>query len=463
MAIKSISMQVKISNIGVTSDKISGRGGLFFILRYIENIHIYQLFEKYFVFLKSSQKGLSFTQFLKQVFAFFIDGTDMSMTSFDRRKSDEAYTALLENTSKQMASSHQIKRFFRKFIPVGNWLFRKILLHLFIWRLRIEQPNIIILFGDTMVLNNDDADKRQGVEPTYKRKKGFHPMQISWGPYLVDALFRTGSVHCNHGTDFIKAVTRLTQAIRKKYRDVPIILLSDSGFMDDDNFCFFEEHLKIHYICSGKFYDDIKQYVTQLPVHTFSTYNQFWQYIEFGNRLKSWETFRRCIFTTLTTEENGQMILEFARPDNLIYTNIGQNKLLDEKLIQAGGQKYLSPEGIIELNHQKGKGELVHRSEKEFATKEQLPFEQLGMNRAYYYFMVISHFLYEAYKRDVAYDILPVTSYPNTFRRVLVDFAAKIVSNGGKRILKVTQHIFDKLNIQGLWVRIGTPQPVLLI
>ena len=59
------------------------------------------------------------------------------------------------------------------------------------------------------------------VEPTYKQKQGFQSFQISWKGYLVDAIFRTGSVHGNHGTEFKKARARLTLAIRKNYRDVP--------------------------------------------------------------------------------------------------------------------------------------------------------------------------------------------------------------------------------------------------
>jgi hypothetical protein len=51
--------QIKISKVGVTHDKISGRGGIYFVLRYIENISFYQLFEKFFSFLKGSAKGLS--------------------------------------------------------------------------------------------------------------------------------------------------------------------------------------------------------------------------------------------------------------------------------------------------------------------------------------------------------------------------------------------------------------------
>jgi hypothetical protein len=460
MNTKSHTKQVKISKIEITSDKISGRGGLFFFLKYIEKIGFYHHIETLFDSLKGSTKGLKYFQFTKQMFAHFMDGTDMSMTGFDRRKNDEAYAALLENTPSQMASSHQIKRMFRKFIFIGNRIFRSVLLELFIWRLTVEQPKVIILFGDTVVFDNNDARKREGVKPTYKSRKGFHPLQISWGPYIVDALFRSGDVHSNHGTDFIKTVSRLTQAIRTRYRDVPIILLTDSAFMDDHNFRFFEERLKIHYICVGKLYADIKNYILALPFDNFNIYNQMWDYVEFANRLKSWSKFRRVIFTSQRTGDTGQILLEFARPDTILYTNIGQDNKLDEKLIRAGGEEYLKSTKIIELNHSRGKGELVHRSQKEYSVKERLPFERFGMNRAYYYFMLMSHFLYEAYKRDVTNDILPVVSYPNTFRRMMIDFAVKVVTKGRVIILKVSQTIYDSLNIRELWERILNQQPV---
>jgi hypothetical protein len=82
--------------------------------------------------LKTSSKGLTCLQFIKQVVAFFIDGTDMAMTSFDLRKNDKAYANLLENTTDDLATSHQIKRFFQKFNLIGNRLIRTILLELFI-------------------------------------------------------------------------------------------------------------------------------------------------------------------------------------------------------------------------------------------------------------------------------------------------------------------------------------------
>lgn len=57
-------------------------------------------------------------------------------------------------------------------------------------------------------------------------------MEISWGPYVIDAIFRSGSVHGNYGRDVIDTLSRLVRTIRKKYQDVPIIVQSDSGFMD---------------------------------------------------------------------------------------------------------------------------------------------------------------------------------------------------------------------------------------
>ncbi len=97
MAKKSVSTQAKITKIDVTTEKVSGRGGMFFFLRYVENIIFYPLFEKSFGFLRASAKWLPIYQFIKQLLDHFIDGTDMSMSSFDRRKCDESYAAILEN------------------------------------------------------------------------------------------------------------------------------------------------------------------------------------------------------------------------------------------------------------------------------------------------------------------------------------------------------------------------------
>ncbi len=38
------------------------------------------------------------------MFAHFIDGADMSISSFDKKKTDKGYAAVLENTKNDMAS-----------------------------------------------------------------------------------------------------------------------------------------------------------------------------------------------------------------------------------------------------------------------------------------------------------------------------------------------------------------------
>lgn len=460
-------IQSKITKIEITNDKMSSRGGLAFFLRYVEQIGFYRLTDKILGHLRVSSKGLSLYQFMKQMLAYFIDGTYMSMESFNDKKNDSGYTALLENKAESMGSSHQMKRFFRKLMDnnIGNTIYRKILHKLFLWRLHIEKPAIIILGADTMVMDNNDAQKREGVEPTYKKKKGYQPLHISWGSYLIDIVFRSGSCHSNHGTDFIDSIEEIVKLIREDYNaDVPIIVVCDSGFLDDKAFTYFEEILKIGYIIAGKMYNDIKDYIKEVPADEYTKFkgNGIWNYIELGNKLKCWNKFRRTIFTTLESDEKGQIILDFARPDTILYTNLGQDAEFIEQLRKIGKDALLTADSIISLAHQRGKDELIHRSIKELATKEQLPFQHIGMNRSYYYLLALSHFLFESYKRDVTCDVFPINSYPNTFRRQLIDFAVKIVSHGGEIILKVTNEVKERLNIYKLWEQCHNQQVLMV-
>lgn len=458
----------KIDKIEITNDVISGRGGLALFMRYVEQTQFYNVIQGILGHIKTSKKGLSLFQFIKQMIAFIINGTYMSISSFDKYKQDAGYAAVLENKPEEMASSHQIKRFFRKLMnnKITNAIYRKILHELFIWRLLIEKPSIIILGTDTMVLDNDDAQKREGVEPTYKKKKGFQPLHISWGPYLIDVLFRSGSKHSNHGKDLINCTTDIVKLIRKRYNpNIPIILVADSGFCDQKNFEYFEEKLGIFYIITSKIYKDIKQYLNQVDYSVFRKFNKngTWSYLEFGNTLKSWKKFRRAIFTTLETDENGQFCLEFVKTDMLIYTNIGLDSKMTQQLIDAGGEDFLEADSIIAAAHQRGCDELIHRSIKELAEKEQLPFEKFEMNKGYYYLLVFVHILFESYKRDVTADLLPIVSYPTTFRRQLIDFAAKIVTHSGQIILKVTTSIYNRLKILELWERCQSPPVIMQI
>ena len=195
----------------------------------------------------------------KQIFVWFFDGTSRHLSYFDELAKDKGYAGTIEQAPEHMASSHAIKRFFKSFSIFKVWLFRKVLQRLFLWRLNIKKPQVIFLDMDTMVMDNDDADVREGVGPTYKKKKGFQPLQVSWERFIIDAVFRGGIRHSNYADTVVKTITHLVNLIREHYRqDAIIVLQCDSGFFDQKNFQSFEK-LGIFYICSARITDDIKK------------------------------------------------------------------------------------------------------------------------------------------------------------------------------------------------------------
>ena len=453
------SSEPTIDRIDITRDTLTGRGGLSLFVRYLRNIELYPHLQRLFGSMRRSSKGVSIESLFKQLFCFFLDGTSLHLVRFDTLKRDSGYAAAIETEPQNMASSHAIKRFFGAFSWYRIWLFRPLLKQLFGWRLRVEQPEVIVLGIDTMPMDNGSAKKREGVEPTYKKGvKGFAPLHLTWGPYLIDAVLRGGSKHCNHGDTVVNMVGHVVRFIRKHYRrDVPILLRMDAGFYDQKLFKFFEE-LEIGYISGGKLYADSKAYLGAWDPAGWQRYendHQIWEYVEFADCRGSWQRFRRAIFTTALSDE-GQLLLNFARPDTIIYTNLGRGETIDTLLEKAGHADLVKTARIIEIYHDRGRDELVHRALKEFGTQI-LPFHQFRMNAAFYATMLLAFFLYEAFKRDVCSEVIPVDCYPNTLRRMVIDTAAKIIRTGGEIILKVTGATWEALKIDDLWRRSGCP------
>jgi len=156
----------QITTVEITPDKITGRGGLLFVLRYLEKSKIFNLIETVVGDFRHSKKAKPAEFLLRQVMAKMLDGSDSSIQGFDRLQQDEGYASQLELKKEEMVSSHMVKRFFRKFTGVKYKVYRKVLQELFIWRLNITKPNIIVMDLDTMVLDNDDAKQRHGVDVT---------------------------------------------------------------------------------------------------------------------------------------------------------------------------------------------------------------------------------------------------------------------------------------------------------
>jgi hypothetical protein len=447
-----------INDIEVTGDVLTSRAGLNLFVRYLRSIVLYPYLEAFFGKIRKSRKGQDISEIFKQLFCFFIDGTSRHIIYFDTLKGEAGYAGSIETDPDNMLSSHAVKRFFGAIWLSWAFLFRKVLQKLFLWRLYIAKPVVIILGLDTMVMDNDEAEKRQGVKPTYKKVKGFQPLQMTWGRFIIDAIFRSGDKHSNHANDVEKMVRHIVGLIWKHYReDVPIVIRMDSGFFDQDLFKVFES-LNIGYICGGKLYEDIGIYVYDIDRSFWGCYenkNQVWDYVEFGDRRGSWKRFRRAIFCHPLYKDN-QMLFKFARPDTVIYTNLGMGEEIDERLCKAGMEKMLTAHRIIETHHGRGGDELVHRALKDFGS-EQLPFKRFHQNAAFYYTMLIAFFLYEAFKEDVCTPIVSISSYATTLRRKILDVAGKIVSHAGKITLKVTMSTWENIAFNQLWIKSENP------
>lgn len=447
-----------INEPGITTDVLSSRGGLNLFVRYIRNIGLGSRVEVLFGSMKKSRKGQPVIEIFKQLLCNFVDGTSRHLVHFDELREDAGYAGTIESKLEGLLSSHAVKRFFTAFSWYRIWLFRHLLQELFIWRLRLTKPEMIELFLDTMVLDNDDAEQRHGVQPTYKKCNGFQPLQLIWGRFIIDMVFRGGKKHSNNGDTVEKMVRHIVSKIRKKYRvDVPIIIKQDSGFFDQELFEVFEE-LDIGYISGGKLYADIREYAATVDGTAWKRYRnnrQEWEYIELGDRRGSWSQFRRAIYCR-PLYDGVQQVMEFARDDTIMYTNIGMGQAIDGLLADAGMAVLLDAETIIEYDHSRGRDELVHRAFKDFG-HEELPFKRFAPNAAYYSMMVLAFFLFEAFKEDVCSGIVHTAAYATTVRRTLIDVAAKIAATSGRIILKVTVATWKKLKFDVLWERSASP------
>lgn len=206
----------KIHKLEVTGDTLTSRGGLAFFVKYVQSIGILGLLLAKFASIKKSVKGVAVENLFLQLLYFFFDGTSRHLSYFDELAQDEGYRAVVEMPEKQMASSHAMKRFFRAFSFFHARAFRWVLQELLVWRWRQKKPRMVVLTLDTMVLDNDEALKREGCDPTYKKVKGFQPLQLIWEDKIVDAIFRRGKRHSNYGHDVEKMIRGIVTLIRTR-------------------------------------------------------------------------------------------------------------------------------------------------------------------------------------------------------------------------------------------------------
>lgn len=455
------SKRSRISKVEVTTETLSARAGMVGFSRYLQHVGIFGLLLEKFSKVKKTRKGVELGELFKQWLCFFAEGSSYNLSHFDNLQEDEGYAAVIESRVEDMASSHTMKRFLRAF---GVWAvggFRWVLKRLFLWRLRLKQPAEIILGIDTMVMDNDGANQREGVAPTYKQAKGFQPYQVTWEGKIIDGIFRRGDKHSNHAGGALQVLRQLVDFIRRHYsKEVPILVRMDAGFFDEKIFKGLDE-LGVMFLAGGKLYDWVHQKAEEQPEGQWSRYQkgkQVWQYTEIDYQCKDWKGSYRGFYSIPLFEED-QKLLEIGRPVQVFVTNITSSHPKIRAMSAQEQQRWLSSQALMESYHQRGSDELPHRALKDFGT-QQLPLKRFNQNRAYYYLMLVAFFLFECYKEDGLKGVVPAGSYASTVRRAAFDFAGKVVRTSNQLILKVHKTVMSHLKLPEVLDRIAAIPPI---
>lgn len=438
----------KINSIEATDLQLSGRAGLSFTNRFLEESGVLDLLTDTFPSLTKSKKGLSTFDFFKQMGAFFMNGEHLRICEFDRLADDDSYAKVIELDPEDLSSSDSIRRKFEKFnvgeVRKFHSIFQKI------FKLIIERHvgNEITMMLDSMVLDNNDSKQKQGCTPTYKKVLGYQPLHLIFNGFILDMAFRGGKTHGNSSDTAKNMIVNAINLIREiKGNSVRIIFNMDSGFMDQKLFDAIEEN-GAYFICGGKKYKNITDSVESTPIEEWSTFKgkrAVFKFYEFDSKCNSWDKEYRTIYTFLLSKEDGQCVLNFGDSDNVIYTNIKSSQYEFEYSSR-------SSRGIIRTYHSRGADELPHRGIKEFGI-EQLPFKDYFSNHAFYAMMTIFYNMFELYKEDVIEDADYRKSYANRIRRKFIDIAGYVVTTGRSIILKINHAIKNAIDLAGMWYR----------
>ena len=105
-------------------------------------------------------------------------------------------------------------------------------------------------------------------------------------------------------------------------------------------------------------YADIKQTVAETPDDNFYEYKIgkcLWSFLDFTDSRGSWDTTYRCIYTKSISDKSGQILLEFDRPESILYTNLGMDNDVSRKLTEINNISSIEPEVIIATYHSRAR------------------------------------------------------------------------------------------------------------
>ena len=232
--------QKKIKLLETTQECLSSRSGLAPYVNFLNGTAIAAELERTLIHLRKSKKGIALNDTFFQLLLFFADGTDKCLKGFDKLKDNKAWQKL--HGGKKTLNTGQLKRLLEKVSKREMELLRPLIRQIFLSALKVSNPDKVILFLDSSVYDNDGAKCRAGVKPTYKKKKGYHPINLIWHGLYVDTVFQRGDYSTNHDGVAIKMLQEITPLIREALgEEVQIIVRMDGGYYDQKIFAACDE------------------------------------------------------------------------------------------------------------------------------------------------------------------------------------------------------------------------------
>jgi hypothetical protein len=338
-----------INSISSTTDRLTGRAGLAPFSQYITSLGLADALAELCPHLKKNKKGIEISDFIQSMLCWFMDGTSRHLKHLDELLKDDTIPAIFN--ASETPSSNAAKRMLSRIGYNDERKFRDLLKALFLRQLKAENPKVVWLGVDSMVLNNDDAEKRMGVEPTYKNVKGYHPLQMTWNGIIIDAIFRRGSRHTHEFKLTSKMIGRMVREIREALgSDVAIIVSMDAGYLDEKLLKFLDKDLNVGFLVGAKFYKNVKDQMLKIPEDNWeecSREKSSWRFAEMGFKCQSWSKYYRAIFSQVMSRKDGQMLLDFARPSNLFVTNLGMRDSLFVEEAICELEKHMTAKGLL--------------------------------------------------------------------------------------------------------------------
>lgn len=427
-----------IKSVETTQACLTDRAGLVPLANFIEGSSIVDKLSYTFRSFRKSSKGISLDDSFFQLLLFFADGSHQTLDAFDELREDESWQKMLG--VKESLGTAQLKRLLDKVELKHFHQLRPMIQRVFLKNLKEEQPDKVVLFLDSCVLDNDTAKCKGGSKPTYKNKKGYHPINLIWNGFYVDTVFQQGHHSTNHDNIVTQMLENIVTQIRETVGDeTSIIVRMDAGYFDQKIFKTCDE-LKIKFVCAGKVYSKSSHsLLAETSLEDFDGKFQnggtTWKYLKFAEQRQSWpKDMKYRAFFLRATQTDGEALL--GLDTRIILTNLTEKEASDLE--------------IIDYDHSRGADELTHRASKEFSP-ENLPCLDYSQNAFWYTLSILAFNLFQTFKRNIV--CFPKNSYPNTLRRKFFDIAGRIVRKGRQLSLQITKWNMKKLGFDDVWRR----------